>query len=586
MENVEERKRAFLSNGIASALELGGTIEWFPCPRFDAPSVFSKILDTEKGGHFSVRPELEYKITTEYMEDSLVVKNEFKTAEGTLQLIDFMPIGFVSIIRLYKSAIPFLVDIKPVFEYGSVAPEDIREGGSLLFFNKNTNEVLELHISGKHAIKDRNTVGMEPGEGFLFLSYYKDIRYRAFVSGQVVRTDPYNAFRRTFEYWHTKVGNAKRVKNYGGPYIRSLATMLGLIYSSSGAPIAASTTSIPETIGGSRNWDYRYAWIRDSSYAAEALAESNLLLESRNVLSFLISLINVSSKSFEHPLYCVDGTEPGPEKILDWLSGNRNSKPVRIGNAAYLQTQADSEGNFINALYTYYKNSKDRAFIKKNWWAVEAVARYVKKSWKEPTISLWEERIEKRHFTHASLMNWVAMDRACRLGTEIGEDGEIEEWAAVRDNIRKDIMHKSVKNSKIFVHFYGGNEIDSSLLTIPLYGFVEPENPIFLETVERIENGLKTDNGMLLRYRSDYAGNAEHPFILVNTWMCRVYTRLGRMKEAKGLIERVIRCSNDLGLLSEHVSSANVQMGNFPQLFSHAGLAEAILEYNAAFKGS
>ena len=583
---VSDRKRVFLSNSITSALELDGVIDWFPCPRFDSQSLFSGILDDVKGGYFSLKPVSEYNLVSTYVQDSLIIKNSFAAEAGTLETYDFLPMGLSAIMRIYNSEIPFIVDIKPTFDYGMINPgvEEVEKG--LIFRNPQSKEGIEVLIEGKYKIVEDSKAIVEPGRGYVSLLYSKDLRYGLFSNKGFVYADPYESLEATKKYWQTQLAKAVEVNEFRRHYYRSLAVIIGLTYNPSGGAIAAPTTSLPEIVGKGRNWDYRYVWVRDAAYASEALSNSGLLYKSKRMLSFLISLIDPASKSFDHPLYSIDGTPPRAEETLPWLKGNHGSKPVRVGNEAYMQIQMDSEGDFINALYSYLRHSGDTEFVKENWWAIEAITKWVSRSWREPSLSLWEERSEKHFVMHTKLMDWVAMDRSAKMAAEIGEAGQSREWSSIAASIKTEMLEKGIsKERNIFTHYYGGNTVDSSLLTLPLYGFVESGNEIFLNTLSVIEKELVSSSGLLLRYKIDFAGEAAHPFILINTWLSRVYTRLGQLEKAKVIIERIIEGSTDHGLLAEHIDQSSKEpRGNFPQMFAHAGLVDAILEYVNADK--
>jgi Glucoamylase and related glycosyl hydrolases len=412
---------SFLSNGITSALELNGSIEWLTFPRFDSPAVFCKILDKEKGGSFEVKPLDEVLlIQRNYMGNSLVLKTVFITRVGKLELIDFLPIGLTALIRIYNSDIPFRVIINPVFNYGLInsSIEEVENG--IIYRNPLSKEALELLIKGRYSRENHYGLIFQPGRGYLYLLYSRDIKYGLFSAKGIVYSKPEEALNRAISYWESRVNKARKVREFKDIYERSLLVLLGLIYSPSGGLIASPTTSLPEVIGSQRNWDYRYVWVRDASYSAEALIKAGLVVYARNILSFLLSVIDPSSKSFDHPLYAVDGSPPPAEESLNWLSGFMNSYPVRIGNAAYLQIQMDIEGAFMNALSEYYFMTEDKEYLDDNWFAIESIADWVKSSWREKSTDIWEERDTLEHFVHTKVMSWVALDRASKIAYSLG----------------------------------------------------------------------------------------------------------------------------------------------------------------------
>ena len=592
MANSYERDYAFLSNGFTSIIELNGSVEWFPCPRFDSSSIFSRLLDDSKGGHFSIRPEnTEYSIKSNYLDNSLVLQNEFSTDKGKLNITDFMPLGVIGISRIYESSIPFIAEIKPSFEYGLIAPSIEEVEGGMVFKNTKSKEGFEISIKGDYEILDEGIVRIKPGKGYLFGLYSRDMKYGLFGTGSSVYNDPYESLAFSLRYWSEQIPKSKRIEELQETklkdvYYRSLSVILGLIYLPSGAAIAAATASFPEIFGKSRNWDYRYTWVRDASFAAEALTRAGNLSKAKRIISFLISVIDPgSSKSFDHPLYSIDGTYPQSEEVLNWLKGHKKSKPVRIGNEAYIQVQKDIEGEFASAFYTYIQNSGDITYLNENWWAIESIAKYTKNSWKSKSVSLWEERAHGESYVHTKVMEWTALDRAYKLALIAGETDSAEDWKAVSKEIRDEVLAQGIsEKQKCFVNYYGSEEVDAALLTLPIYDFVKADDPIFMATLKKIENDLSIGDGMYIRYRNDFIGEVAHPFTLINTWVSRVYTRLGENNKAIGALSRLAEHSMSLNLFSEHVEqSTREPRGNFPQLFPHAGFVEALTEYKEKF---
>ncbi len=577
-----DRKRVFLSNGITSAIENEGRIEWFPCPKFDSPSIFSGILDDRKGGYFAIRPEGRYSVKTAYVEDTLVAENFFSTSKGSLSMHDFMPLSLPAIMRVYESRIPFIADIQPMFNYGMINPsvEYVEDGIS--FRNNGSNEGVEISINGEYEVLSDGTLEMQPGHGNFFLMYSKDLRYGLFSNKSFVFPDPYDSLHKTINYWRNQLRPAKKVSKYAQAYKMSILVALGLIYQPSGAIIAAPTASLPEIIGDTRNWDYRYMWIRDGAYAAEALTKIGYATETKRIFDFMFSVTDPSSKTFDHPLYSIDGTAPRPEENIGWLSGSHKSKPIRIGNGAYMQVQMDVEGAFIDALYTYLNMTNEKSYIINHWWVIEAAIEWVGRSWTFPSTSLWEERETLAHFVNTKVMQWVAVDRACRMARSIGQAQEAKDWSILADMIRHDIMlHGYSNETKSFVKSYDSQEVDAALLVMPLYGFIDAKDPKFLSTLRRIEVELLISNGLMLRYKNDALGSVQHPFTLLNTWLARVYLRMGERRMAERVIDSMLRYATDMLLFGEHVDAKTREpLGNFPQLFPHAGLLTTIAEYD------
>ncbi|MDE1822786.1 MAG: glycoside hydrolase family 15 protein [Candidatus Micrarchaeota archaeon] len=582
MPESDERRRAFLSNGFTSALELDGSIDWFPCPRFDSPSIFSAILDRTKGGFFSIRPEADYKLASQYIGNNMMLRNVFETEKGRLEVTDFLPLGVCAIIRIFKSEVPFIAEVRPVFQYGMTNSGIETSEKGITFKNGSSKEGLELSIKGDYSIIDDGLFRINAGEGYMFALYSKDLKYGLFSRSGSVYPDPYETFEATQKYWDEQLSSARPVGKFRDAYYRSLAVVLGLMYMPSGGMIAAPSASLPEIVGKSRNWDYRYVWVRDAAYAAETLSNVMMLSKARRALSFLISVIDPSLKSFDHPFYSIDGTAPQPEETLHWLRGHRGSRPVRIGNEAFTHMQNDVEGAFMSGMHAYIEKSGDLLYAKENWWAVEAIAKWTTESWRLKSISLWEERDVTEHYVHTKVMEWVALDRAVKIGRRIGENKSLDGWTSAAVDIKAEIMKEGYSGKlNSFTKFYGSDEVDASLLVLPLYGFIDAKDPMFLSTLQRIEKTLAVDDGLLIRYSSDFMGKVEHPFTLLSTWLARVYLRLGDIKRAETIIDRLLYYSNDNMLIAEHIDlKSREPRGNIPQLFAHVGLIEAINELN------
>lgn len=577
------RNLIFLSNGITSALELDGKVVWFPCPRFDSPTIFCSLLDPRKGGHFSMYPTGKYKAESRYVGNSLVAENTFTTSAGRLVTHDFLQLGATAIIRMFKSDVPFKADIDPAFMYGSKVPSMETTSYGLKFTTEGQQDCLYVTIKGRYKISG-TTLEFEPGSGYIVASYSEYERYKVFDNDSIEYVNPRKAIKASFEYSRQNLSNAKMVKGFSKAYYRSILVLLGLTYRASWGVIAAATTSMPTVIGGDNNWDYRYVWIRDSSYAIEALCACGLLSHANKVLDFLISNVDVSSKPFVHPLFTVDGLEVPLERKLNWLSGYRNSKPVRIGNIAYVQMQKDCEGDLMSAFYRYFRESGDMGYVRENLWAIEALAEWASRTWKKPSLSMWEERLEEKHFVHTKVMDWVVLDRASRFYKALGMRAKARHYLGISREVKADIMRNGIMGtgaSARFVKQYGSDEVDSSLLMLPLYGFVDAGSEVFSNTLGAIEKRLYAKGGVLLRNEHDFEGDVAYPFTLVNTWLARVYAKRGESAKAKETITNLLRYSNRHMLMSERVDTRhNEPTGNFPQLFPHAGLIEAILEYS------
>lgn len=573
---------AFLSNGLSAALIDLSEVVWLPLPRFDSSSVFSKVLDRSKGGSFSLRPLDGFdSVIQQYLGDSLVLETTYSVKGKKAKVVDFMPLSLPGLVRIYESEVPLVADVRPAFNYGLINPSVERKEKGLVFRNPLSSEGLELYIDGDFEPLDDFSLKLKPGKGSLFLLYSRDLRYGFFAKPEIYGNAG-EMLRGVLSYFRTKLRSVRRVAIYEREFYRSVSVILGLMYRPSGAIVASPTTSLPEIVGEERNWDYRFAWVRDMSYAIEALVKAGLIIEARYGLDFLISVADPASKTFDHPLYTVDGTPPLAEEVVGWLSGYEGSKPVRIGNAAYLQIQMDVEGAFMNALHEYVSATRDYRYVVDNFWIVESLVEWVSKSWKSESTDIWEERGVTRHYVHTKVMSWVALDRASRLARTIGNKSEADEWEGRAEEIKEDVMRNGVRDGQ-FVRYYGGDETDAALLTLPIYGFVSPYDERFLKTFDRIRSELEVSPYLYLRYKRDFMGNAKNPFVLVTLWVARVLIRMGKIKEAEGHVKRLIECSTPLGLLGEHVEPTSCEpRGNFPHLFSHSGMVTTIAELDSS----
>ncbi len=558
----------FISNQRTSAIIQGTSVVWFPVPKFDSPSIFTKLLD-EEGGEFSIIPEKTIS-TKQYYEHPLVLTTEVKTEKGLLKITDLLPLGEDVIIRKIESEVPFLVIFKPFFKYALYRPIILKDR----FVNSKGRDCVGFLYKwdGKIRREGPFTWRFSEGKGFLVANYATDKEHGAFSErGKNLRMDFEMPFEKTIKYWESF-----EVKSnlYEDLYRSSVYVLLGSIYSPSGASIAAPTTSLPEVVGGSRNWDYRFAWVRDSSITADALINAGFIIEARRIINFLLSLINFTSKPFYYPLYTIEGTIPPPEVKLMWLSGYKNSRPVRIGNAASKQIQLDVEGFFLDALYKYFEKTGDSVFIKDVFDKVEHIADWVSENWLMKDSGIWEDRGEPRHYTHSKIMMWVALDRAGKLAEYICKE---DKWKESRESLKKWILENCVVNG-YFARYAGSEDIDSSILSAPLYGFVSEKDEVFLNTLSKIEKELKVGN-FVKRYKTDFMGEAKHPFLLTTLWLARVYVRLGRIDEAKNILSSIDEISGNLKLVGEHIDVEKKEFtGNFPQVFVHAELVNLIKE--------
>ena len=564
----------FISNQKTSALIKDSSIVWFPVPKFDSPTVFTRLLD-EEGGEFAIIPNYKVREVKQYYEHPLVLTTELVTEKGRIKITDLIPLGETVIIRKVEAEVGFKVLFKPRFRYALYRP--IIKGNR--FLNPRGRDCIAFldFYQGESKKVSKYTWRFSSGSGILVANYATDTRHGVMSErGKVLATDYMRSFEETIKYWESY--DVKDVEKFKELYKTSVFTLLGSIYSSSGGSIAAPTTSLPEVEGGNRNWDYRFAWVRDSSITAIGLLDAGLIVEGRRIIDFLFSLINFSSKPFYYPLYTIEGTIPPPEIKLNWLSGYKGSKPVRIGNAASKQVQLDVEGFFISAVYKYYQLTGDKVFIADQFDKLSYIADWISSNWSLKDSGIWEDRGEPKHYAHSKMMMWIALDKIGKMAKELGK---VDRWSESREKLREWILTNCVKNNHFIQHCGGEDEVDAALLSAPIYGFIDVKDPLFLSTLEKIEKELLVDGTFVKRYKKDFLGEAKYPFLLTTVWLARVYVMLGEMEKAEKIVERIERVAGNLHLVGEHVDPArNEFTGNFPQVFVHAELVSLIEELN------
>jgi GH15 family glucan-1,4-alpha-glucosidase len=592
----------FLSNATTSAL-VGpdGSVDWLPLPRFDSPSVFTRLLGDERHGFFRIEVAGAEVTAQRYLDGTNVLETVFEGSGGQAVVRDYLTVGRPELRRVIETTLPVTAVVRPVFGYGLVAAAAVPAGRGAVFQNPLQPEALVLAVCGApqggvEAHPEEGVWRLLPGRYELILHYVADDRREAGhtqtalarealeVERQLEQEETQTSLLRTVEYWRSRPES-----DYGGPhqdaFRRSLLVLYGLTYRTNGAIIAAPTTSLPEVVGGTRQWDYRFAWVRDGSYAAEALLEAGDVVSARRFLEFLLNAVDLQGKPFPAPFFHVDGTLIRGERELLWLTGFRGSRPCREGNAATNQMQLDIEGDFLWTFWRYVVQTGDHAFARFYWSIVRAVVDWVAENWMQKDASLWEFRGQDAHYTHSKLMCWVALNYGAELARLVGRPADAERWRRAADDVRQAIESQGY-NGRLghYVQAFGGNRLDAALLTLPLYGYCEAADPRFLATLGAIERRL-VRGPWVFRYESDMLGPAAHPFVLASSWLARVYLRQGEVARARAVIDGLLAHQTDLGLLGEHVDvTTGEPRGNFPQAFSHLGLVMALAEWNRAVR--
>jgi GH15 family glucan-1,4-alpha-glucosidase len=554
-----------------------GSIDWLCWPRFDSPACFAALLGGTDHGRWRVAPtDANARVTRQYRGETLILETEFETAEGSVVVIDFMPLrdGKSNVVRTVvgkRGRVAMETQIVFRFDYGSIIPWVSRlDDGAL------------RAIAGPDMIVIRTDVELR-GEGFTTVGEFTiaEGEQTSFVMTwgpshlhPPKGVDPAKALEVTERFWTHWASEC----TYSGPYresvMRSLLTLKALTYHPTGGIVAAPTTSLPEQVGGVRNWDYRYCWLRDATLTLLALMDGGYFREAEAWRDWLLRAAAGSPDQVQI-MYGLAGERMLREWEIAWLPGYESSKPVRVGNAAHEQLQLDVYGEVMDALH---QARVGKIHESADAWALErALVKQLEKIWQLPDQGIWETRGAPQHFTHSKVMAWVAVDRAVKSAEQFGLDGPIDEWRALRDRIHADVCEKAYSPQlNSFVQAYGSKLIDASVLVLPLVGFLPPDDPRVRGTVDAIEKHLVVD-GFVLRYDSaatdDGLPEGEGAFLACSFWLANNYLLLGRQDDAARVFQRLLDLRNDVGLLSEEYDPAlKRQVGNFPQAFSHIAL--------------
>lgn len=584
MRRIEDY--GFIGNMLSCALvAMDGSIDWYCVPRFDSEACFAALLGTRENGRWLLGPSSPVRKTTRrYRPGTPILETTFETDDGVVTLIDFMPLAedeehvdLIRIVRGESGRVQMNLELALRFDYGRTTPWVRKtDYGILAVAGQNAVELrtpVALHGENMHTAASF-TVG-EGAEIPFALTWHPSYR------PPIERWQPMERLAETEKWWQGWTRNCAIPKgapaHWGEAIIRSMITLKALSYKPSGAILAAGTTSLPEQIGGERNWDYRYCWIRDATLVLQALLTSGYVDEAASWREWLLRA------SAGHPsqlqiMYGIGGERWLPELTLDWLSGYEGSLPVRIGNAAHQQLQIDVYGEFMDALHLGKRSMLGPSH--ESWQFQIALLADLAGKWREPDEGIWEVRGGRRHFTHSKLMAWVAFDRGIRAIEDFGLQGPVEKWRVLRDEIRADILANGWSSERgSFIQFYGSKNLDASLLLLPLVGFLPPDDARVIATVEAIQEEL-VEGGLVLRYRPeetpDGLSGDEGTFLVCSFWLVDALCMIGRVDEAEALFERLLSLRNDLGLLAEQYDpSEGRQLGNFPQAFSHVGLVNS-----------
>jgi GH15 family glucan-1,4-alpha-glucosidase len=560
----------------AALVDREGDMDWLCLPCFDSGACFAALLGGPEHGHWRIGPAGgEGAVRRRYRDGTMVLETEFEVGGAAVRLIDFMPMSnerwdVVRIVEGLRGRMPMAMELVIRFDYGSIVPWVRRVDGTLLATAG--PDTLELHSRVHAHGRDMTTVAafdVQAGECVPFV-----LNYRPSHEDAQPAIDAGEALTRTTEAWRAWSDRCTYQGRWREPVLRSLLTLKALTYHPTGGIVAAPTTSLPERLGGVRNWDYRYCWLRDAAFALGALLRSGYKAEAEAWREWLLRAVAGSPCDLQI-LYGITGTRRLDETELPWLPGHRDSAPVRTGNAAARQLQLDVYGEVIETLHL-----ARRAGIppEPHAWQIElAMLEDLESRWREPDEGIWEVRGGRRHFTHSKVMAWVAFDRAIKDAEALGLQGPVARWRRTREEIHAQVCESGIDGRRgCFVQHYGGTDVDASLLLIPVVGFLPASDRRVQATVDAVRDDLGFD-GLMLRYpshgRVDGLPAGEGAFLPCSFWLADALALAGRRDEATALFDRLLDLRNDVGLLAEEVDPRDGGMlGNFPQALSHMAL--------------
>lgn len=573
----------------AALVGLDGSIDWLCWPNFSSEACFARLLGSADNGRWMIRPAGSItKTSRQYRAHTLILETTFKTAKGSVALIDFMPIrgensDVVRIVKGLSGEVEVEMDLVLRFGYGRIVPWVTQDKGWW------------KAVAGPDMAIMRTEVPLT-GRGFSTVSRFTvkegDCVDFAMTYGRSYHPPPrvidvQKALQETQEFWEKWSSGC----SYDGPYVkaveRSLITLKALIYRPTGGIVAAVTTSLPEHLGGNRNWDYRYCWLRDTTFTLLALMNGGHFHEAKDWMKWLQRAIAGAPDQVQI-MYGIAGERDLRETEVPWLSGYAGSKPVRLGNAASEQLQLDIYGEVMDAFSHALKRLGEEG--EPDFHMLQALMDHLEKIWEEPDEGIWETRGGRRHFTYSKVMAWVAFDRAIQVAEKLGVNAPTSRWKEVRSTIHNQVCDRGY-NKKLgsFTQAYGSRELDASLLLLPMVGFLSQKDPRMEGTVRAIEQRLMR-NGLVMRYDTGESKDGLPPgegyFLACSFWMVSNYKLMGRDEDARQLFERLLSLANDVGLLAEEYDVAGKrQLGNFPQALSHIALVNAafdLLDHNGS----
>ncbi|MFL6351307.1 MAG: glycoside hydrolase family 15 protein [Bryobacteraceae bacterium] len=568
------------NNATAALVGRNGSIDWLSFPRFDSGACFAGLLGSPENGHWTIEPKAERPgIKRRYRDGTLVLETEFSTPEGTVVVVDCMDRrgehqDVLRLVRGVRGRVPMRTELVIRFEYGTVVPWVSRTSECTLSAIAGPDRIVfatPVPLRGED-LKTRAEFVVEAGDEIPF-----SLTWCHSYGPDPDRPDVAKAIKDVTRSWQKWSGKYDQTGAWSEAVVRSLITLKALTHHETGGIVAAATTSLPEEIGGERNWDYRFCWLRDSTFTLYALMEAGFIDEAKAWRDWLLRAVAGSPEQMQI-MYGIAGERRLTEFTLPELPGYEASQPVRIGNAASEQLQLDVYGEVLDAFYQARRKGMTRLEVA--WCLERALVTHIERIWSKPDDGIWEVRGKRRHFVHSKVMAWVAVDRAVRTMQEFGDEGPLERWIRLRADIHDEVCRFGFSQELgSFVQYFGGKELDASLLMLPLVGFLPAQDPRMRSTVAAIEKNL-LNNGFVARYDTrtsvDGLPGSEGVFLACSFWLVDNYVLQRRYDDARVLFERLMTVRNDVGLLSEEYDpKERRQLGNFPQAFSHLALVNS-----------
>lgn len=575
---------------------INGSIDWLCFPRFDAPSVFGAILDDQKGGRFHIYPaEDDMKVKQMYLPDTNILMTRFMRAEGMAEITDFMPVEddkhhtwnhrIVRRVQVVKGSLKFKMLCQPAFNYARDEHQCEQHASGIVFHSKD----LSLGLTSDKPMEIRDNAAycefsLEAGQTATFYLHRieKNTNYNQHPDDKEIS----EIFQDTINFWRRWISQCTYQGRWREMVYRSALVLKLMTFAPSGAIVAAPTTSLPEAFGGSRNWDYRFTWIRDASFTCYSLLRLGFDNEAGRFMNWVEARCREIKKGDSlQTMYGIEGEHDLKEVELSHLAGYRDSKPVRIGNGAYNQLQLDIYGELMDSVYLYNKHAVPISYDQ--WTYLRKQMDWLVQNWNQPDDGLWEVRSGRQKFVYSKMMSWVAFDRALRIADQRGLPADTDMWKKTRDSVYEQVIDKGWSNKrKAFIQYYGSDTLDASNLLMPMVKFLGPTDPRMLDTLDATLESLTYGS---LVYRYDIEGGAkdgfksqEGTFCLCSFWLVEALTRAGRLDQARLTLEKLFGYSNHLNLYSEEIGTSGEMLGNYPQALTHLSLISAAYNLDRA----